>query len=139
MYEHDINYFKCSPGVPPYCWKVSTLTFYAYVNLGYRRHAFRARTAVTYGTPPWSAWYSKKHMVVCREAKRFCGDWRGLVSTKAWSDVIYYKPDRLLTLDAPGWFRFRYSACMEQSCGYGVRRSTDIYCRARAKQCYFDV
>lgn len=133
-------YYECNHVTPPECWLVSRLNFWISLDLGYRRHAFQGRTAVSKGSGiPWSAWTNKRHRMQCIMGANTCGIVRVVPTGKWWSDRRHYTTTRYPN---PGRFRFRATACAAGTylaCGVGRTVSPPIRCDHTNDQCYFDV
>lgn len=134
----EAEFWECNNDLPPDCWKVSAIRFYGQVDLGYRHHGFRGRSAISYGTLRWSEWTAKRHRMRCWTAdNKACGRIRVVPHPQnTWSDLRYYTPTMF---PQHGHFTFRASACVGVWCGFGATRSPDIVCYPVDEQCYFDV
>lgn len=135
-FRTNAQFWRCSPANPPRCWHESTLSFWTQVDLQYRHHPMKARSAVSYGVTRWAGWTAKRNRVLCvRGTGQVCGDWMRVPAPKnIWGKRRYYTPTYL-----PGYFVFRSSACYGEFCGYGTNRSVRIGCIPQAEQCYFDL
>lgn len=131
-------YYECNNQLPPTCWLASKLNFWIGLDLGYRRHEFRGRTTVSFGTLPWKSWTGKKHTMRCIQGSNYCGGVRFVPTTHEWSPKRLYRTTRIPTL---GHFRFRATACAGPylACGVGRTVSPPFRCYAANQQCYFDV
>lgn len=134
----EAEFWQCNNDLPPDCWKVSALRFYGQLDLGYRSHAYRGRSAISYGTIRWSDWTGKRHTMRCWKADRtVCGQPQRVPHPQnVWSNLRWYTPT---TFPQRGHFTFRATACVGVWCGFGRTRSPDIVCYATHEQCYFDV
>jgi hypothetical protein len=117
---------------------VSALRFYVRLDLQYRHHRFRGRSAISFGTLRWAAWTGKRHRMNCyMNNGSLCGETRRVPHPKnIWSLDRWYTPFRF---PSPGYFRFRASACVGPWCGFGQTRSPPIRCVPANERCYFDV